>query len=352
LKERRWKYSDAGVDIRKIRKGQREIADLFGRTFVNREGKLGNVLENIGHYSGLIDIGKGTALALHTDGVGTKVLIAQMIEQFDTIGIDCVAMNVNDVICVGAEPIAFLDYIAMNRFDEDLVRRIGKGLVVGANEASVAIVGGETAVMPDVIDGWDEKAFDLVGMVIGVVPKDQVVTGDRIKVGDIVVGVESSGIHSNGMSLARSVLIGKHNQHQRVTDMDSSTIDELLKPTRIYVKPVLEILRSDIKVSGLAHITGGAFSKMTRLVRNRKIGFELNQMPVPPPLFQMIQRKGMISTREMYRTFNMGIGFCVITSESEIGDIEKTFHEHRMKTHVIGKVVDESGVYVNDIHVD
>ncbi|MCL4436063.1 MAG: phosphoribosylformylglycinamidine cyclo-ligase [Thaumarchaeota archaeon] len=350
-KKKHWRYADAGIDVNRIKKEQGALADLLGLTFANREGKIGAVLEKIGHYSGLIDAGGDTALALHTDGVGTKVLIAQMMDRFDTVGVDCVAMNVNDIICVGAEPIAFLDYIAVKKFDEKLINSIAKGLVAGANEASVAIVGGETAVMPDVIEGEGDKAFDLAGMVLGVASKSRIITGDKIKEGDVVIGVESSGIHSNGLSLARKVLLEKHRITEKIPGVDRSVGEDLLEPTRIYVKPVLELLKSNVKVSGLAHITGGAFSKMTRLIRERDIGFQLNNMPRTPPLFKFIQREGDISEHEMYRTFNMGIGFCVVSPSSEVNAVEKIFRKHKMKTHVIGEASKGAGVYIGDIQV-
>lgn len=353
MKKKHWRYADAGIDVNRIKKEQGALADLLSLTFANREGKIGSVLEKIGHYSGLIDAGGDTALALHTDGVGTKVLIAQLMDRFDTVGIDCVAMNVNDIICVGAEPIAFLDYIAVKRFDEELINSVAKGLVTGANEASVAIVGGETAVMPDVIEGKGDKAFDLAGMVLGVVSKSRIITGDKIREGDVVIGVESSGIHSNGLSLARKVLLEKHRVTEKIPGIENRSIgEELLEPTRIYVKPVLDLLKSDVKVSGLAHITGGAFSKMTRLIRDRDIGFQLNNMPSTPPLFELIQREGDISEHEMYRTFNMGIGFCVVAPSSEVNAVEKTFRKHEMRTHVIGKAAKGAGVYIGDVRVD
>ncbi len=350
MKKKHWRYVDAGIDVNRIKKEQGALADLLSLTFANREGKIGSVLERIGHYSGLIDAGGDTALALHTDGVGTKVLIAQMMDRFDTIGIDCVAMNVNDIICVGAEPIAFLDYIAVKRFDEGLINSIAKGLVTGANEASVAIVGGETAVMPDVIEGKGDKAFDLAGMVLGVVSKSRIITGDKIKEGDIVIGVESSGIHSNGLSLARKVL-EKQRVNEKIPGVDRSIGEELLEPTQIYVKPVLDLLENNVKVSGFAHITGGAFSKMTRLIRDKDIGFHIDNMPSAPSLFEFIQREGGISDREMYRTFNMGIGFCVIASSSEVDSIQNIFHRYQMRTHVIGKAVKGEGVYIGKVQV-
>ena len=350
MNNRHWTYKDVGVDVNKIKRSQKNTAELLKQTFINRKGKMGEVLEEIGLYAGLINIGKDSAIALHTDGVGTKVLVAQMLNKFDTIGIDCIAMNVNDVICLAAEPIAFLDYIALKVMDEELIKEILRGLVSGAEEASVAIVGGETAIMPDVIKGEGDKAFDLVGMVLGIVNKRQVITGNKIKQGDIVIGVESSGIHSNGLSLARKILLSKYGIEEYV-GLDESVGRELLKPTRIYVKPILEILRK-IKPSGLAHITGGGFSKLTRLDRGKNFGFRLNSMPKPLPIFELIQKEGEITDLEMYRTFNMGIGFCITSQQSEVDNIKKIFRNNGIASTEIGEIVKGSGVYINSLRID
>ncbi|MEE9586342.1 MAG: phosphoribosylformylglycinamidine cyclo-ligase [Nitrososphaerales archaeon] len=347
MNRRRWTYADAGVDVKQIKSSQRDLAELFRRTFRNREGKTGSVLEEIGHYAGLIDMGGETALALHTDGVGTKVLVAQMMNKFDTIGIDCVAMNVNDIICVGAEPISFLDYIALKKLDDELIKEITKGLILGADEASVAIIGGETAVVPDLLKGEGDKAFDLVGMALGIIDKKHVITGERIRKDDVVIGVESSGIHSNGLTLARKVLMSKYKMRDYVPSLGKSLGDELLKPTKIYVKPVLEILRNRIDVSGLAHITGGGFSKLTRLIRGRELGFMIDAIPESSAIFKLIQREGSITKREMYRAFNMGIGFCIMAPISELKAIENIFRERGTETHVIGRVTEGSGVFVD-----
>ena len=350
MNNKRWTYADAGVDIKRIKGSQKDISEILKETFTNREGKIGTVLEDIGHYAGLIDLGKSSALALHTDGVGTKVLVAQMMNKFDTIVIDCVAMNVNDIICLAAEPIAFLDYIALKKMDKDLIKEISKGLVLGAKEASIAIVGGETAIMPDVIDGKGDKAFDLVGMVLGIVNKKQVITGNQIKKGDIIIGAESSGIHSNGYSLIRKLLLSKYKIEEQV-GLDESLGEELLKPTQIYVKPILEILRK-IRPSGLAHITGGGFSKLTRLVKARNLGFKIDNIPKPLPIFTLIQDEGKISNLEMYRTFNMGIGFCIIASSVDSEKIQKIFKQHRINSTKIGEIIKDPGVFIGELKID
>ncbi|MEM3128904.1 MAG: phosphoribosylformylglycinamidine cyclo-ligase [Nitrososphaerales archaeon] len=331
-------YKDAGVDLKKVKDAQRTIGGLVSATHRLREG----VLSGHGHYAGLIEIGENRVLALHTDGVGTKVLVAQMARRFDTIGIDCIAMNVNDIICVGAEPIAFVDYIALRQADEKLTHEIMKGLVTGAEEAQVAIVGGETAVMPDLIAG-NKQAFDLAGTALGIANKNELVLGDKIQMGDVIVGVESNGLHSNGFTLARKVLLRRYKIWQRVKELGSTLADELLKPTRIYVRPVMEVLKG-AEVHGLAHITGGAFTKLTRL--NENIMFKLDNMPEPQQIFKLLQTLAGINDKEMYRTFNMGIGFCAIVPDANVDHVMQTFKSYGIKSFVIGTIADGKGVYI------
>jgi phosphoribosylformylglycinamidine cyclo-ligase len=323
-------YAKSGVDIPRIKKAHKSIANLLKETFSSREGKFGKVLTEIGHYAGLIDIGNNKALALHVDGVGTKVLLAQTLDKYDTVGIDAVAMCVNDIICMGAEPVAMVDYLAVEEPNEEMIKEITKGLVEGAKQADVAIVGGETAVMKDVIIGKDKKGFDLAGMVVGVVDKDKIINGEKIKSGDVVIGLESSGIHSNGLTLARKVLSKDH-------------YEELLKPTMIYVKPVLEIV-NNCKVHGLANITGGAFSKLMRIGEKTEVGFLLDEMPEMLNIFKEIQEEGNISDKEMYRTFNCGIGFCIVAPESR--KVIEICKKHGVNARKIGKVVGERDVKI------
>ncbi len=346
---KRLTYAKAGVDLDEVGRIRKEILKQLHRTFRSRQGKLGSPLMGIGHYAGIIDMGD-RALTIHSDGVGTKVLVAQMMEKYDTVGIDCVAMNVNDLICVGSEPITLVDYLALEKPYKKMVKEIMKGLVMGAEEACISIVGGETAIMPDVIKGIDGKGFDLVGLAIGLVDKDRVITGAALEVGDTVVGVESTGIHSNGLSLARKALLTKYEVHQFIPELGRSLGEELLTPTRIYVKPVLEVLKR-CEVHGMAHITGGAFSKLERLLLKPKTGFLLDGMPEPLPIFQLIQREGSVDKREMYRTLNMGIGFCLCTPKDEEDEIIKIFREHGMGAKTIGKVFGKAGVRVGGLRL-
>jgi phosphoribosylformylglycinamidine cyclo-ligase len=236
---------------------------------------------------------------LHADGVGTKVLVAEACRKYDTIGIDCVAMNVNDVICLGAEPLALVNYLALEKARPKLVKDIMLGLQKGAREAGAAIVSGETAIMSDVIRG-----FDLAATVLGLVRKDKIITGSSMRRGDLVFGIRSSGIHSNGLTLARKLLLSKR--------LNRRIAMELLQPTRIYVKEVMRLLKSGVEIHGLAHITGGGYSKLKRLGVRAKVGFVLDHMPKPQRIFEEIRVKGKLSALEMYRTFNMGIGFLIV----------------------------------------
>ena len=276
------------------------------------------------HYAGLIDIGGGNVLALHTDGVGTKVLIAEMLKEYRTVGIDCVAMNVNDLICVGAEPVAMVDYLALEKMDQRLVKDVTIGLERGARDAGVAIVAGETAVMPDVIHG-----FDLSAMSIGIVKKSRIITGEKVKVGDTIIGLPSSGVHSNGLTLARKILFKK--------GFDRNIARELLTPTRIYVKQIMKLLKSRIQIHGLAHITGGAFSKLKRIGERASVGFYLDDLFRPHEIFKKIQEQGHVSDREMYRTFNMGTGFLVFCPRNEAKNALRALPDARQ----VGEVVDE-----------
>jgi phosphoribosylformylglycinamidine cyclo-ligase len=303
-----------GVDIAEISKIHSTIESILSNTFQTRKGKPGGVLGIRQHYAGLIEISKDYALALHADGVGTKVLVAEACRKYDTIGIDCVAMNVNDVICVGAEPLALVNYLALEKARPKLVRDIMLGLKKGAREASVAIVSGETAIMSDVIRG-----FDLAATVLGLVRKDKIITGSDISRGDLIFGLRSSGIHSNGLTLARKLLLPKKT--------NSRIAVELLQPTRIYVNQVMRLLRSRAQIHGLAHITGGGYSKLKRLGRRAKVGFVLDHMPKPQWVFDEIRTKGDLSEFEMYRTFNMGIGFLIVCPETSTKQLKALIPE-------------------------
>ncbi len=341
-------YEKSGVSVKKAKDAHNIIGELIKETFKFRKGEFGGVLGEYGHYASLIDVGN-ICLALHADGVGTKVLVAQMMNKYDTVGIDLVAMNANDLICIGAEPICLLDYLAVEKIDDQIVSEIMKGVVAGAKEANMAVIGGETAIIPDIIKGSvKEKGFDLAGVSLGFVQKEEVINGEKIEVDDIIFGLESNGIHSNGLTLARKTYFEK--EKCKVTDefcdTGHSIGDELLRPTKIYVKVVLDIIKN-VEVHGLAHITGGAFSKLMRL-SFKEIGFELTSLPKPPMIFQDIQRITNISNVEAYRTFNMGIGFCIVTSKDNLEIMQKICDKHKIEGKLIGNIINKKGVIIKD----
>jgi phosphoribosylformylglycinamidine cyclo-ligase len=329
---KRISYRDAGVDIDRIHTAQKSIGEIISAT--HKMLPTGKVISGFGHYAGIVKLGC-ESIALHADGVGTKVIVAQLMNKFNTIGIDCVAMNVNDVICIGAQPIAFIDYIALRDPSEWLLHEIARGLVKAAQHCEMAIVGGETAILPDVIAGDIQNAFDLAGMVMGLV-KGKPILGDTIKPGDIILGVESNGLHSNGYSLARKVLLSKYSVNDNANYLMHTVGEELLKPTRIYVRPVMEILKKRMRVHGLANITGGAFTKLSRL--NSQVRYDFDDLPSPLGIFKQIQVDGNISNKEMYRTFNMGIGFCIIASSASTDEVIHIFKKHNMRCKQIGKI--------------
>jgi phosphoribosylformylglycinamidine cyclo-ligase len=262
-----------------------------------------------GHYANVVRIDDRTGIALSTDGVGTKLLIAEQLGRWDTVGIDCIAMNVNDVVCVGAEPLAMVDYLAVDRADPAVAEAIGAGLARGAELAGIEIVGGELAQLGELING-----LDLAGACFGVVALDSLVTGSAIEPGDAVIGLPSSGLHSNGYTLARSALEGIPLDDER---LGRPLGDVLLEPTEIYVKPVVELLRSEVEVRGLAHITSGGLENLLRL--EAEVGYEIDDPLQVPEVFSLIQQLGEVSEAEMYEVFNMGCGFCVVVAAADEG---------------------------------
>jgi phosphoribosylformylglycinamidine cyclo-ligase len=315
------------INVTNVRKIQGAIWDKIKSTFSFRKG-YGEPLPVFGHYGGLFKCG-AEELVIHTDGVGTKLLVAQELDKYDTIGIDAIAMSVNDILCVGAEPLVGVDYIALAKEDGELVDEIMKGLVKGAEESACAIVGGETAIIPDIIKGG-KRPFDLTFTVVGRIKKK--ILGDQIKKGDIIVGLESSGIHSNGYTLARAAL---------ETDKWGK---ELLEPTKIYTSSILEMI--DVcDIHGIAHVTGGAFSKINRL--NKEVGYRVDRLPEQAPVFKALWDK-VGDFKEMHRTFNMGIGMVLIIPEDAEGTIMNIAKKHEVGAHVIGEITDKKGIWLND----
>ena len=335
-------YKKVGVDIDEIRDSHAGIGRIISSTHGLREGV--EVTTGFGHYAGVVEVPGAGLVATHTDGVGTKTMIASQMGKYDTVGIDCMAMNANDMACVGATPISFVDYIAANRNDTRILQEIAGGLAAGARKARVPIVGGETAIMPDMFAG-DGFAFDLVGTIVGLASRGSLVLGDSIEEGDAIIGARSSGIHSNGYTLARKALLPKYSLNDTVGGVGNLG-DALLEPTEIYSVPALEAVNS-CTVHGLAHITGGAFTKLLRLKRT---GYVIDSLPKMPPIMQLIQDQG-VPEAEMYRTFNMGVGFCIMAPADQISPIGDIFKRRGIETFQIGRIVPGSGVTVNSMRI-
>jgi phosphoribosylformylglycinamidine cyclo-ligase len=336
-------YAKAGVDTGESGAAVRALVDVLRTIDIGRPSR--SVLES-GHYASVLEIAPGLGLALCTDGVGSKVIVAEQAERYDTVGIDCVAMNVNDLICVGAEPIALLDYIAVERADADVLREIGVGLKAGAEQAGVEIPGGELAQLPDLIRGHPSpRGFDLTAAAVGTVALDAIVTGADAAPGDALIGLPSSGVHSNGLTLARRALLEDAglSLDDRPEELGGASVaDVLLEPTVIYVRAVLELLRSDVPVHGLAHITGDGLDNLLRL--HAQVGYSISD-PLPvPPVFDLIARLGGVSEGEMYDVFNMGLGFVAVVPDERADDATGLLAAHHPGTRRIGTVIPERTV--------
>jgi phosphoribosylformylglycinamidine cyclo-ligase len=304
-------YAAAGVDTDQADEGVGALVSVL-RTI--ETGSPSRSVVPSGHYASVLRVTDDLGIAIATDGVGSKLVVAEQADRLETVGIDCVAMNVNDLVCVGAEPIALVDYLAVEQVDAGRLARIGVGLKVGAEAAGCEVPGGELAVLPELIKGHPSPhGFDLCATAIGTVKLDDLVLGDRIAPGDAVIGVPSSGLHSNGYTLARRVLepLGLDAKPDELEG--ASVADALLEPTVIYVRAVLDLLRSEVDVRGLAHVTGGGLNNLLRL----GAGFEITD-PLPvPPVFGLIQTLGEVSEAEMWEVFNMGCGFVAVVPEAD-----------------------------------
>jgi phosphoribosylformylglycinamidine cyclo-ligase len=335
-------YAAAGVDI------GRSDAAVDAIVGVLRAIELGRPSRSVlraGHYASVLRLTDELGLALTTDGVGSKLVVAEQAGRLETVGIDCVAMNVNDLVCVGAEPIAMLDYLAVEEADPERLARIAQGLKAGAQAAGIEIPGGELAVLPELIRGHPSPGgFDLCGAAVGTVALDALVTGERIAPGDALVGLPSSGLHSNGYTLARRALAGLA-LDDRPPELAGATVaDALLEPTAIYVRAVLELLRSDVPVNGLAHITGGGLQNLHRL--HGDVGFAVDD-PLPVPgAFRLVQRLGAVPDAEMWRVFNMGCGFVVVVPAHAAEAACALLGAHHPGTARIGAVTPRAGELV------
>ena len=294
---------------------------------------------DIGYFANVIDLGNGEGIAFGTDGVGTKIIVAALLGRYDTIGIDCVAMNVNDVICVGARPVSMVDYIACSHTDPEVFSQLGQGLAEGAWQAGISISGGEISQIKEIISG-----IDLIGACIGHVSLNKVNTGKNVQPGNLIVGLASSGVHANGLTLARRVLLGdsREEQKSRINDYEEflgQTLGEaLLEPTKIYVKPILEMLNSEIDLKAMVHITSGGFCNLNR-VASENIRFVIDTLQPVPEIFNLIQDRGGVSEAEMFEVFNMGTGFCLIVEGTkEVEAISEICKSHDLPCQLIGQV--------------
>ena len=318
-------YKSSGVDIKKANTFIKSIGGLLKAT------KNASALECPGAFGSLFDLQAGQykhpILVSSTDGVGTKLLIAQHFNKHDTVGIDLVAMNINDILCMGAKPLFFLDYIACGKVNPKVLKSVMKGMTKGCRQAGCALIGGETAEMPGM---YKPNEYDLAGFAVGIVEKDKIINGSKINAGDQVIGLPSSGFHSNGFSLVRKVFsISEQKKY----------LKEILEPTRIYVKDVLPILEK-FPVKGIAHITGGAFyEKLTKILPS-KMCFNINKGSWPiPELFSSLQKKGRVNDSEMYRTFNMGIGLALVLDPRESQAVSSFLTAKDIAHYHIGEVI-------------
>jgi phosphoribosylformylglycinamidine cyclo-ligase len=308
-------YSSAGVNTVKEEAALAGLLRWVGQTLAF--GRYRTALD-FGYFATVMDLGNNLGLALSSDGVGTKLLVAEMLDKYDTVGIDCIAMNVNDLLCVGAEPLAMLDYIAVQEADPAMLTAIGKGLYEGARQANISIPGGEIAQVRELIRGVREgRGFDLAGACVGIVPMDRIIIGQDIQPGDIVIGLRSSGIHSNGLTLAREVFFKRagYSVDKHVPELGRTIGEELLEPTRIYVREVMELLRSGLGIQAMAHITSDGLLNLARV--KAQVGYVLDMLPAPQPVFSLLQRLGGVSDEEMFQVYNMGIGFCLVVAAAQ-----------------------------------
>lgn len=329
-------YANSGVDMRKEDKAMERIIPIFEETFRYRTG-AGKCVARIGHFAGIVQLDKRRALAIKTDGVGTKIFVAELLQKYDTIGIDCVAMNVNDIICTGAEPISFVDYIAIQDPEPDIIEQIAIGLKKGAEIAKITIVGGETAVVPEMIRGMREgQGFDLVGMCVGIVNLDKIIDGSKVEQGDVLLGISSSGLHSNGYTMARKILLeNMHFSLDKYFDELGRTLgEELLEPTYIYVHEILRMLKDNLHIKLMAHITSRGFLNLNRV--SKGFGFVIEDFPEPSGIFKLIQRHGNVTDQEMFNRFNMGVGMCLVLPKKEVDSAIQIIEKYNRNAFLLG----------------
>jgi phosphoribosylformylglycinamidine cyclo-ligase len=332
-------YARAGVDTHAA---DHAIGALVGVLRTIDTGRASRTVPLPGHYAAVLEIAPNLGIAIGTDGVGSKLIVAEQTGRYDTVGIDCIAMNVNDVVCVGAEPIAVVDYLAVEQTDPDTFAAIAQGLKAGAEQAGVEIPGGEVAVLPELIRGHPSPTgFDLTAACFGTVALDAIVTGKASAPGDALIGLPSSGLHSNGYTLARRVLEPLGLDARPDVLGGASVADVLLEPTVIYVRAILALLRSGLPVHGLAHITGGGLANLLRL--NDQVGYAV-EAPLPaPPVYDLIRAEGGVPEAELWGIFNMGCGFVVVVPEAAADEAVALLAAHHPGAARIGSVTADAG---------
>lgn len=334
-------YKQAGVDIEAGYEAVQRMQQHVQKTF------RPEVLGGLGSFGGMFDLSKlnvkEPVLVSGTDGVGTKLMLAFMMDQHDTIGIDAVAMCVNDVIVQGAEPIYFLDYIACGKANPEKIEAIVKGIADGCEQAGCALIGGETAEMPGM---YSENEYDLAGFTVGVAEKSKMITGETIQAGDVLIGLSSSGIHSNGYSLVRKVLLddAKLDLQKTYANFQQPLGEELLRPTKIYVKSLLAVMEK-FDINGMAHITGGGFIENIPRMLPSGLGAEIDFGSWPiPDIFTFLQEVGQLDKREMFNIFNMGIGMVLAVNADVVPSVIQMLEEKGEKAYIIGRVKNNEGV--------
>lgn len=338
-------YKSAGVDLELYDEAMRRLPAMMQRTFTPRVIPVADAFAGLMRLNHSARPGESSyqdpVLVSGTDGVGTKLKVAQLVGKFDTVGIDLVAMSVNDVLCLGAEPLLFLDYLALGKDNPDLIASLVKGVSDGCVECGASLLGGETAIMPDI---YREGDFDMAGFCVGVAEKTQLIDGKAIRPGDVVIGLPSSGFHSNGFSLIRKVVfdMAKLTVDQKVEELGQTVGEALLEPTRLYPKLILGLLKSHrvrVEISGLAHITGGGLKDNIERLLPEGCRLQLDRTAwTVPPLFQWLQRLGGIDRDEMYHVFNMGIGFTVIVREPFVANVQRELATAGTPSWVVGKI--------------
>ena len=336
------KYREAGVDLQAGYESVRLIKSHVARTNV-----LG-ACDSIGAFGGMFDLSllnmKEPVLVSGTDGVGTKLMIAFEVDKHDTIGIDAVAMCVNDVLVQGAVPIFFLDYLAVGKNYPEKIEQLVKGVADGCVLSECALIGGETAEMPDM---YDVKHYDIAGFCVGAVEKSKLLDGQKIEVGHTLIGLPSTGCHSNGYSLVRKVLLkdAKLDVHEFYPEFNKTLGEELLTPTKIYVKAIKHLFKNEVDIKGMCHITGGGFFENIPRMLKKGQGVEIDIKSFPrPKIFDLIQEKGNIPEKEMYNVFNMGLGFILAVEDKDVERVMSLLAEINESSYVVGKVTDSGEV--------